>query len=378
MLSAQFNCKFIIAFFFSTLLLDLSMSKAQQLFPGNSFEGRLVLGSHAIGGPGGELQDKLYGFDLSFQKNISHLTDNWVKRSNVKSAGIEFIFRDLSYLKGYQDTSANSFGQAYGIAGQMNFELLNSGNFTVNLRPAVGLSYLNKTFFTNKKNRFIGSHLNEIIKADLVFQIPLNSKIDLSAGAGFLHYSNGGYRIPNSGINMLSISTGLKFKTPDVEKQSRQTNYSQLNKNTFEINFGIGRRGAYERRTGLLKSGIYAGYNFFVNDVFSVKAGFDAVYYYTVFNPAPIRDIETFQYYGTSYDRWRSGLSLGGETNIWRLALNAQVGKYLHYNSYYKDINWYWTTGLVYYVNPHIGLQAKTYFHKSQADFINFGMVFKL
>jgi hypothetical protein len=369
----------IIAIIFTGILsLNIFFVKAQQVFHGDSFEGRAVLGSHAIGGPGGALQDKLYGFDFTYQKNISHLTDNWLKLSNAKSAGVGLVFRDLQYLKGFQDTSANSFGQAYGLAAHMNFELLKSGNFSVNLRPAVGLSYLTKTFFTDKRNRFIGSHVNEIIKADLLFHVPLSNIVDFTAGAGFLHYSNGGYHIPNSGINMLSISTGLKFKNPNKEKEVHQTKYAQLSKNTFEVNFGIGRRGAFERREGLLKSGVYTGYNLFINDIFSLKGGFDAVYYYTVFNPAPGRDIETFQYLGTSYDRWRTGFSVGGETNLWRLALNAQVGKYVHFNNYYKDINWYWTTGLVYYVSPHVGLQAKTYFHRSQADFINFGLVFKM
>lgn len=170
----------------------------------------------------------------------------------------------------------------------------------------------------------------------------------------------------------------MRFKKFKGQKESVATNFQQLQKNSFELNLGIGRRGVYESHKGLLKSGLYAGYNFYVNEIFTLKGGFDAVYYYTVFDPSPARGIQTFQYYGTSYDKWRTGVSFGGETTMWRLALNAQMGKYLHYNSYYKDINWFWTTGLTYYVNPHVGLQAKTYFHTSQADFINYGLVFKM
>ena len=374
MIASKFKIKFT-AFFIAWILNFISIpTNAQQAFPGDSFETRLVLGSHALGGPGGALQDKLYGFDFSYQKDISHLTDKWLKLSNAKSAGVGLVFRDLQYLKGYKDTSANSFGQAYGVAAHVNFGLLDSRKLKVQFRPAVGLSYLSKTFFTDKRNRFIGSHLNEILKADLLFQLPLNAKIDLIAGAGFLHYSNGGYRIPNSGINMLSISAGLKFKNPDKERDTVRTKYSPLNKNTFEINLGIGRRGLFEREGGLLKSGLYTGYNFHINDLFSLKSGFDAVYYYTPFDGT----INTFQYYGTSFDRWRTGISLGGEATFWRLALNAQAGKYLHFNSYYKDINWYWTTGLIYHLSPNMGIQAKTYLHKSQADFINFGLVLKI
>lgn len=368
--------KNILPAFILTLFLNPLDARAQQSYPGDSFETRLVLGSHAIGGQGGALQDKLYGIDVSYQKSIRHITDNWAKRANAQSAGIGFVFRDLQYLKGHADTSAKSFGQAYGVVGQADFQLLKSGGTSVNFRPAIGFAYLSKTFFTDKRNRFIGSHLNEILKADLSVQMPLSAKVDLVAGAGYLHYSNGGFSIPNSGINMLSLSTGLRFKNADLQKKEYKTNFSQLAKNTFEINLGIGRRGVYESREGLLKSGLYAGYNFFINDILTLKSGFDAVYYYKVFDGT----IQTFQHYGTSNDKWRTGLSIGAETTLWRLALNAQVGKYLHYNSYseYEDINWFWTTGLVYYVSPHVGLQAKTYLHGSQADFINYGLVFKM
>lgn len=376
MTSTRLIVIFLLAIFFE--VSSVLKVKGQTSYPGNSVESHVVIGSHAIGGPGGALQDKLYGFDFSYQTDISHLSDKWVSLSNAKSAGVGLVYRDLQFLKGHNDTSANAFGKAFGLVGQMDFNLLEKGSTSVSLRPGVGISYLTKTYFTDKRNRFIGSHINEVLKADLLLKVSLNTKVDLIAGAGFLHYSNGGYNIPNSGINMLSLSTGLRFKREAIDKQERQTQYVQLRKNTFELNFGIGRRGVYESHDGLLKSGIYAGYNYYINDILSLRSGFDAVYYYTPFNPAPGRDIQTFQYYGTSYDKWRTGVSLGAEASIWRLALNAQAGKYLHYNSYYKDIAWFWTTGLTYHLTPHIGLQAKTYFHRSQADFINYGLVFKI
>ncbi|NEU07429.1 acyloxyacyl hydrolase [Flavihumibacter sp. R14] len=366
--------------FFLVLLiegLNVSRASAQFFDQGGTFEGRVVVGSHAIGGASA-LQDKLYGVDLSFQQDISHITDNWVKMAGVRAAGLSVIFRDLQDLKGYQDTSANSFGQAYGLAGHMDFRLADWGSGSLTLRPGIGLSYLSKTFFTDKRNRFIGSHLNEIVKLDLLVQVPVNQKVELTAGAGFLHYSNGGFVIPNGGINMLSVSTGIRLKREDPEKKEYHTRFRQLNRNNFELNLGVGRRGVFESRKGLLKSGLYAGYNLFLNDLISLKSGFDAVYYYTPFDPAPGRDIQTFQYYGTSFDKWRAGVSGGAEIAVWRLALNAQLGKYLYYNSYYPDVNWFWTSGLTYYVAPRVGLQAKTYFHKSQADFINYGLVFKI
>ncbi|HUH32699.1 MAG TPA: hypothetical protein VLZ28_02030, partial [Daejeonella sp.] len=105
--------------------------KAQDLYPGHSFEGQVVFGTHAIGGAGGVLQDKLYGFDFSFKRDLSHLSDKWVGLTHAQSAGVGLVFRDLQYLKGHQDTSANSFGQAIGLVGQMDFRLFNKGATSV-------------------------------------------------------------------------------------------------------------------------------------------------------------------------------------------------------------------------------------------------------
>jgi hypothetical protein len=376
----MFNYHFFTTFWTVSLFVFLmaGQAQAQDHAPGDSFEFRTVAGTHALGGKGGILHDKLYGLDLGFQKDLSHISDFWVKKANARSAGVTFVFRDLDYLQGFQDTSGNSMGKAFGLTFNTDLQLLNWKGTSVTFRPGIGISYLSKTFFTDKRNRFIGSHLNETIKTDLVMQVPVNTKFDITAGAGFLHYSNGGFNVPNSGINLITLSAGMRFKRYSPKAEPFATNFSQLKKNNIELNFGIGRRGVFESHQGLLKSGLYAGYNIYINELLSLKSGFDAVYYYTPFNPAPGRDIQTFQYYGTSFDRWRTGVSLGGETTLWRLALNAQVGKYLHYNSYYKDINWFWTTSLSYYLNPHVAVQAKTYFHTSQADFINYGLMFKM
>ena len=353
------------------------MASAQDSDPAYIFEGKVVLGSHMIGGKEA-LQDKIYGLDFSYHKNISNLNDSWVKLTNANSVGISFMFRDLQHLKGHEDTSANSFGKAYGVSAHIDFQLLESGRTRLTLRPGMGLSYVTKTFFTNNTNRFIGSHLNESLKLDLLMQVPVSPKVELTVGAGFLHYSNGGYSIPNAGLNMLSISTGFRFKSIALQKKEYDTRLYQLSRSNIELSLGIGRRGVSESRDGLLKSGVYAGYNLFLNDLISLKSGFDAVYYYTPYDSAPGRDIQTYQKYATSHDKWRAGLSVGAGMTIWRLAFNAQFGKYLYYNKYHKKINWYWTSGLTYYVVPQVGIQAKPYFHKGQADFINYGLVFNL
>ncbi|HYK77027.1 MAG TPA: acyloxyacyl hydrolase [Daejeonella sp.] len=361
------KCIFVGLFVFPFLVNGQSNS-------GFLLDGKAVIGSHALGAD--MLQNNLYGIDVSWQKDISQKEDAWRKLSNAQSSGLSFVFRNLN--KGYQDTSVNSLGQSYGLAAQIEFRLFKLGNTSVSFTPAMGLGYITKTYFTDHRNRVIGSHLNQLIKADLNAVIPLSTNMNLLAGAGFLHYSNGGFQIPNGGLNTLNLFTGLRFGKSWVKPNISQSKYRPIRKNSIEVAAGIGRRGIYQQRNGLYKSGMYGGYNYYINDLLRAKAGIDAVYYYTPFNPDPEKALQTFQYYGTSYSRWRAGISIGPEINLGRFGVNAQVGKYIYYNRYHQEINWYWTATFTYALTPHMGVQGRTYFHKAQADFINYGLCFKI
>ena len=85
----------------------------------------------------------------------------------------------------------------------------------------------------------------------------------------------------------------------------------------------------------------------------------------------------TFQYYGSSYDRVRLGISAGAEVGLGRFAVNGMFGKYLHYRSFH-GVQWYWTSALRYYLTPNIALQSTLYMHRVQADYLNWGAVFRI
>src|SRR3546814_17912305 len=118
----------------------------------------------------------------------------------------------------------------------------------------------------------------------------------------------------------------------------------------------------------MFKSGNYAGYNYRLKPLIDIKGVLNAVYYYTVFDPE--RHRETYQHYGTSYDRWRLGLSLGAAVKMGRFEVKGLFGRYLHYNSYH-DIHYYWNSGLSYFFTPHLGMQSTLHMHRFQADFVD-------
>ncbi|WP_165499798.1 acyloxyacyl hydrolase [Pedobacter frigidisoli] len=361
----------IILFF-----IGLLISKAQIAPENRSIIFKPIFGTHVNSNQGHLFQDQITGFDAAFLKDISQNSDKWIGFSGAKAYGIGFIFRDFSKLKGNNDTSAHSFGQLYGFVAQMDFELFKVGKAKFNFTPGVGLSLTNKYFSKNPKNRFLGSTVNEAIKADLGMELPISDHTDLLIGFGFLHISNGGLTVPNGGLNTGNVYIGLKLNNQKPVTAEQKSNYTPLQRNSIEVSAGLGARGVPEQNDKhLFKSGFYAGYNFYINDVVLLKAGADAVYYYTVYDPQNYAG--TYQNYGSSYDRWRTGVSVGADVNLWRITVGAQVGKYIHYNRVKEDATWYWTFGPTFNITPQLGVQAKTYMHFAQADYVNWGLVYR-
>ncbi|RZM18293.1 MAG: hypothetical protein EOO88_41130, partial [Pedobacter sp.] len=309
-----------------------------------------VIGAHALIDQGHLLHDRLYGVDLAFQKNLEDNIPEWARIARAKSYGLELVVRNFDNFKGVGDTITNSLGSAFGLLAQIEISVLKLGKAEIVFTPAAGASYSNKTFFTHPDNRFIGSHINEMLKADLGLQIPLSQNFKLLTGIGYVHLSNGGYLVPNGGLNTVNAYIGAKITPGQKVKESGEKPnkssglkirpFQTLQRNSFEFMAGFGQRGVFEQKRAKYRSAFFAGYNFYMNDLVTIKTGVDAIYYYTVFDPSDVS--ETFQNYGTSFDRWRTGLSLSSDFNFWRVTINTQIGKYIHYNRFFKNATWYW------------------------------------
>src|SRR3546814_6766840 len=154
-------------------------------------------------------------------------------------------------MSGHLVASGNAVGKAYGLAARMKFELGYAGPVHFYFVPALGIAYVSNTYFTHSDNRFIGSHLNQLLKAALQMEIPLGENFGLLANVHVLHISNGGFNIPNSGLNTGNISLGLRSRfgrnPTSVTSGNATRHFTPLEGNSMEILAGIGRRGRSEK-----------------------------------------------------------------------------------------------------------------------------------
>jgi hypothetical protein len=248
---------------FIIIITSITFVKAQIAPENHSIILKPIFGTHVNNDQGHLFQDQITGFDAAYFKDISQNSDKWIGFSGAKSYGIGFVFRNLSKLKGAQDTSANAFGQVYGLVAQMDFQLFKVGKAKFNFTPGVGLGYTNKYYYNNTKNRFLGSPINETIKADLGMELPMSKYVDLLVGFGFLHVSNGGATVPNGGLNTVNVYLGLKLNNQKTSTAERKSTYTTLQRNSIELSAGLGARGVFGNRTkSLYKSGVFSGYYF--------------------------------------------------------------------------------------------------------------------
>ncbi|MGN8067385.1 acyloxyacyl hydrolase [Mucilaginibacter sp. SG564] len=351
-------------------------SKAQDT--GNSIE---------ISGTGGikiftpeknTLNGPLFGGELAYHINMADNKRDFIRILNIKSIDAVFSYRNMSgVILNHDQSTKGVIGNTYAVLGRLEIGLLKIDRTELLLTPGFGFLYASETHVTNSQNIIIGSHINLAAQVGLKVFTPITQSTGIQVGAEVFHYSNGAAKLPNNGINAFAYTLGLVQK---INQDGPSTFYEPEtdDKHSFEFGINVGRRGSKYSDQGLYKTGFYAGYNYKFNPVLSMKIGTDAVYYNTAFNTTNLQDaLNTFQSKATSYDRWRVGISAGPDIWLGKFAVMTGYGYYVHYHSYFP-VKTYWTAGLKYYITPYLAIQAKGYIHNTEADFVGYGVQFRI
>jgi hypothetical protein len=116
----------------------------------------------------------------------------------------------------YHGTTGNQdiFGRLTGVYGFVDRKFL-PVHYPINLSSVFdcGLGFLSKVYDIGKNpyNVAIGSRVNVFLRYQVNLEYRLSRNIMLSAGLAFLHTSNGRFREPNQGLNMVMLNSGLRM-----------------------------------------------------------------------------------------------------------------------------------------------------------------------
>jgi hypothetical protein len=310
------------------------------------------------------------GHTQGFEISLQHQTDGsqwWQRLHGYPQTGFSLMHFEL----------ANPvIGNATAVIGYINFPLLRENTISFSLQCGAGLGYLSKKFdpVTDHKNMGIGSHVNSTIRFMIKSELRISKKIFFNLDYGITHFSNAAFRLPNLGINNISLAGGLTYRFSEPEKFLTPEIHPVDRKWISEFVYGFGVKENFPPDG---KQYFAHTFYFQVLRVLSQKsriaAGADCFY-----------DLSLFRFVHDAVSDGdkqvkaiRSGLHAGYEMQVSHFTLLVHMGYYLVDHTKI-DTPFYHRYGLKYSIGKHafINLSLKT--HWARADYAELGFGWRL
>lgn len=171
------------------------------------------------------------GFLLGHRVVMGHLAQD-----HAYAAELSYVFRtngEKSWHKHYKypELSINLFygsvgntqvlGNFAGAYGSISIPFVAKKRFRLNGRLGSGLSYTNKVYdeVLNKKNVAVSTPVNALINIGVDAKAYF-AKNWISVGVDMTHFSNGGFKVPNLGLNLPYLSLGYGCFVSQAEEHS--------------------------------------------------------------------------------------------------------------------------------------------------------------
>jgi len=267
-----------------------------------------------------------------------------------------------------------SFSASYFI--EPNYRLGNRASFFI--RAAAGLSYLTNPHdsIKNPANQSYSLPVNAFLSLGAGFNYNIAPHLALSVMASFQHNSNGGFQLPNHGVNYPTASLGIRYSVNSnaypVYPKEQVHNYSN-SKIQYDAGMYYSPKSGYKyawvsQRKYLLGGFVQASKR--VNTLDAVTVSLEA---YHDEGLASIKKI-----IGDKTPSNLVGLMVGHEFIFRRILFSTQLGYYI-----YKDTKTfsqlyaqefpalYHRWGLRYKLNTHWYAGFNMLVHKQVADFID-------
>jgi len=295
----------------------------------------------------------------------------WNAFFNYPEYGISYKYSDLG--------SYNYTGNAHCLFPYLNFHLFsNKSRVNLNFRVGAGFAYVEKIFDaeSNPLNYAFSTHLNVVLDGQLQGVCKISNTWSFIAGAGIMHISNGAYKMPNLGLNNLSLFTGISKSFGKENRLIASGNkINEKNKNWACSVFLLG---------GIKEINPIGGKKYFAGD-FNVEVTKKHLQY-TRFGLSLDVTYDTSEYDCIVFqslpavDRLKTtriGISGGYGWLIGDFSLDLYFGAYLHEpNPLYGKI--YQRTSLRYSLSDRLKLSVAFRNHKGKADFIGLGLGYRL
>jgi len=287
----------------------------------------------------------------------------WQRVHGYPQVGFSVMYFDLA--------NPGVVGTATAIIGYTNLTLVRSKNFLFSFQTGAGLGYLSKRFdpVTDRKNMGIGSHVNSAIRVHFLTRYKLSENLFFNLNYGITHFSNGAFKLPNLGINNISLNAGLTYSF-NSEPEFLKPEIPAVDKRLIpEIVYGFGVKGNYPPN----------GKQYFAHTLCL-----------QVLKPLSHKSRIAFGgdiFYDRSLARFagdsvpsdgnlqivRSGIHTGYEMPINRITMLIHIGYYL-IDNVNIDGNFYHRYGIKYEPGKNLFFNLSLKSHWARADFVELGL----
>lgn len=336
---------------------------------------------------GGEIYE---GFILRHHEYLGHLIKArptgfelsvLQQTTGFKNWQANYGYPEIAYNLSYYDLKNDSqLGKVIALSSGMGFHLLNKplSRSDFQFYFGMGLAYstnpYNQDF--NNLNNVISTAITYNGNLKLTYYQSLGDKFRLGVGLKFTHFSNGSFKLPNNGLNMITANLMARYKIVDGSSEFKKVDQQpSLDKNIkigaiFRLGFaeappiGSGVKPVYaisfiaQKRISL-KSLIEVGLEGYANKAVEseIDNSFDS------------------EIKGTDYKRL--GMMFGHQLVVNKLTVITQLGVYL-YKPYFPNERIYQRFGFAYYFTESLygSMTLKTHF--AVAEVIEYGIGFRL
>jgi hypothetical protein len=129
----------------------------------------------------------------------------WHEWQGFPSVGASLMYLDLG--------EPQAIGSAIGIFPTIDFKILKKGPLSITSQIGTGMAYLTRHFdqFDNNTYNAVGSSINCMIHLKMRAEYALKPQLKAHIGGSFTHFSNGGARLPNLGVNIPALELGIRW-----------------------------------------------------------------------------------------------------------------------------------------------------------------------
>ena len=326
-----------------------------------------------------------YGFIDPDLPDLAYVLDSRPFLTELTISSQTFGKKQWQQINGYPELgvsilygnsgSKEYIGHITALVPFIEFFPYRSAHFHTGIRVGMGAAWVEKVFnpLTNYKNLIIGSHLNFCVNIMASVGVRVLPRTDLDFGISLGHISNGSMKLPNYGLNPVSLSLGIKYDLhPPLTMIHNTIPPFKRGWSYYLYAFAAFKEAAP------LESPVYLVnvFNLEVMKDFSYTGRFGGGISITYDRSltTEVYDSPSFAWDG-SKPKWEIGPYIGYEYVAGNLSFPVQLGVYVYNN--YMTSSFFEKVGIRYKFSNHWILGGAVKAHMGHGDFIEWGLGYK-